>query len=68
MFQKNNVRLYLCGHIHKYELYDFGTLRHLALPSFHYDGIWALVTVDESSGTYSVKFYNKNGLVDPNGK
>lgn len=68
MFQKNNVRLYLCGHIHKYELYDFGTLRHLALPSFRYDGIWALVTVDESSGTYSVKFYNKNGLVDPNGK
>lgn len=68
LFKKNNVRLYLCGHIHMYELYDFGSFRHLSLPSFRYDGIWLLVTVDESSGNYTLKFYDKNGVCNPSGK
>lgn len=68
LFKKNNVRLYLCGHIHMYEVYDFGSLKHQALPSFHYDGIWLLVTVNESDSSYTLTFYDKNGVCDPNGK
>ena len=54
LFAKNNVRLFLCGHLHEYHRYDMGTFEEIIVP-YSKDG-WGILTVDEFAG----KFHYEN--------
>lgn len=51
---KNKVKLYISGHIHKYEENDFGSFKTHAIPSYRYQSKWAYVTVDGENTTLSL--------------
>lgn len=59
---KNNVKLFLSGHLHWYEKTDYGNFQAYALPSYRYKGKWTLVTVDEQKKDYSLKVISKNDI------
>lgn len=65
LFAKNNVKLYLCGHIHIYEKYQMQNFEQYAIPSFLYKGVWAVVNVNETANSYNITFYNKGNVYQP---
>lgn len=54
-FSKCNVKMYLSGHLHKYEDYDFGSFQTYVIPSYRYNSAWALVNVNEKTQTYTLE-------------
>jgi 3',5'-cyclic AMP phosphodiesterase CpdA len=51
LFAKKNVKLVLDGHTHQYHTCDFGSFYEFNVPGFLAKGQWALLTVNETTGT-----------------
>lgn len=50
-FRDTNVKLYLAGHLHNLEEYNFTSYKGIAVPSFRYESSWGFVTVNENAKT-----------------
>ena len=51
---QNNVKLYLSGHLHWLEKYEFGSFDSYILPSYRYKAQWTVVHVNEKNQTYEL--------------
>lgn len=51
LFSKNNVCLFLCGHLHEHHRYDMGAFEEIIVSTIK-DDSWGILTVDEFTGTF----------------
>ncbi|MBD5443598.1 MAG: metallophosphoesterase [Treponema sp.] len=51
LFSKNNVRLFLCGHLHEHHRYDMGAFEEIIVSTVK-DGSWGILTIDEFDGKF----------------
>lgn len=49
LFSKNDVRMFLSGHLHEYHRYDMGAFEEIIVNTATEDS-WGILTVDESAG------------------
>ena len=55
LFNKNKVKVLLCGHDHVYAKEDCGKFVEYLIPSFRHNKQWGVLFVDEDKDEYSVK-------------
>ena len=53
LFEENNIKMLLCGHLHAYSVTDVGDFKQVSIPSFHYNRQWLYVHVNEILQTQS---------------
>lgn len=55
LFEKNNMKLFVCGHIHYYAETKFDNMQEINIPAFLDQEGWTLFTVDKTDNTYTYK-------------
>lgn len=55
IFARHNVKFVFAGHTHEYSAHDFKSFMEVVVPSYVFKKSFALVTVDEASGTVAYK-------------
>lgn len=59
LFNKNNVKAYFNGHIHKIEESNLGNFNEYSCPSMRFRQKWTIVSVDPSTKEVSLNFIGK---------
>lgn len=55
LFEKNNMKLFVCGHIHYYAETQYDNLKEITVPAFLEQEGWTIFTVDKADNSYTYR-------------